>query len=215
MNADELNKILDEHEKWLNSDSGKCANLRGANLYGADLRSADLRCANLYGAILGGADLRGANLYGADLRSADLRCANLYGANLYGADLRSADLGGADLRCANLENVIANEFTAGYWLVCQEEGSFIGWKKCQDNVIVKLLIPEDAKRSSATTRKCRCDKAIVLDVIGAKIGISKFENDFVYRKGETVSVSDFDEDRWNECSAGIHFFITKKEAEVY
>jgi hypothetical protein len=25
----------------------------------------------------------------------------------------------------------------------------------------------------------------------------------------------FDENRWNECSHGIHFFITRKEAEDY
>src|SRR6185437_601233 len=53
-----------------------------------------------------------------------------------------------------------------------EEGAFIGFKKCQGGVIVKLLIPEDAKRSHGTERKCRASKAVVLDVFGAEEGIS-------------------------------------------
>ena len=38
---------------------------------------------------------------------------------------------------------------------------------------------------------------------------------FIYRVGELVSVDDFDEDRWNECSTGIHFFINRQEAVEY
>ena len=136
--------------------------------------------------------------------------ANLSDANLIGANLSDANLSGA-----YLSGVIANEGTSMFWSVCPDEGEFIAWKKCKNNVIVKLLIPEDAKRSSATTRKCRSDKAVVLDVFGAEIGISKHDSKFTYKKGETVSVNNFDEDRWNWCSAGIHFFITRKEAEVY
>lgn len=48
-------------------------------------------------------------------------------------------------------------------LACPSEGSFIGWKVV-DGCLIKLLIPEDAKRSSATTHKCRCDKAKVLEI---------------------------------------------------
>ena len=86
---------------------------------------------------------------------------------------------------------------------------------------MKLEIPEDAKRSSATTRKCRCSKAKVISITGIKSGkeyeeaFSKYNNKFVYRVGETVVPDSFDEDRWNECSHGIHFFITKQEAIDY
>lgn len=105
-----------------------------------------------------------------------------------------------------------------------EEGSFIGYKKCEDvngTFIVKLLIPEDAKRSSATTRKCRCSKAKVLSIISV-IGNehtdsvrSMYDRNFIYKVGKTVEVKDFNEDRWNECSTGIHFFITENEAIFY
>ena len=111
-----------------------------------------------------------------------------------------------------------------YHLACPEEGAFIGFKKCdgaEECVLVKLEIPEDAKRSSATTRKCRCSKAKVISITGIKSGkeyeeaFSKYNNKFVYRVGETVVPDSFDEDRWNECSNGIHFFITKQEAIDY
>ena len=142
-------------------------------------------------------------------------------ADLCGADLREADLRGADLRKANLRNCNYNYLTVGLNLSCPETGSFIGYKKA-DNKIIVLEICEDSKRSSATSRKCRCSKAKVLkieDFNGNVLDISSVPSDydksFVYQVGEIVEVKDFDENRWNECSTGIHFFITKKEAVEY
>ena len=181
------------------------ANLYGANLYGANLREAYLYGANLYGANLREADLREAYLYGANLREADLREANLYGANLYGANLRGADLYGA--KCT--------------YMACPTDGSFIGWKKAS-GYIVKLQIPENARRSSAGGEKCRCDKAFVIEIQnidGTNADIetvcSDHDENFVYAVGATVDVSDFDDDRWNECAPGIHFFIDRRAAVKY
>ena len=186
------------------------ANLRGAVLYGANLRNADLYGANLYGADLCGAVLYGANLYGANLRNADL-----YGADLYGADLRGANLYGADLCGADLRGV------RGAYIACPTDGSFIGWKKAS-GYIVKLQIPEDARRSSAGGEKCRCDKAYVVEIQnadGTKADIdtihSNHDANFVYTVGATVEVSDFDDDRWSECAPGIHFFIDRRAAVEY
>jgi len=174
------------------------ANLRGANLQGAYLPGANLRGANLLGA-----DLRGANLLGADLRYADLQ-----GAYLQGADLRYADLQGAYLRDAkNIPEITEAETRI------LPEGILIGWKKCQNNVIVKVMIPQHAKRSNATGRKCRASEVKVLQVFGAIEGISQHNANVVYRKGETVKCDVWDADRWNECSGGIHFFLTRIEAE--
>ena len=190
-----IKDILEKHKKWLNSeDGGERADLRYADLRYADLRYADLR--------------------DADLRYADLR----------DADLRYADLRDADLRYADLSGAKANECTAMYHLACPEEGAFIGFKKCdgaEECVLVKLEIPKDAKRSSATTRKCRCSKAKVISITGIATGkeydeaFSQRDKRFVYRVGETVVPDNFDEDRWNDCSNGIHFFITKQEAIDY
>ena len=122
-----------------------------------------------------------------------------------------ADLSYADLSYA--ENFV-------FPFACPEKGSFIGWKKCRDNLIVELEICADAKRSSATGRKCRCDKAKVLSVTtpeGAAVdhATSGFDCNFIYHVGDIVSVDNFDDNRWNECAPGIHFFISRQEAVDY
>ena len=216
MDAKELKEIVERHGHWLHEDcdgwEGMRADLRGADLIGADLSGADL-C----GAYLRGAYLCGAYLSRADLSGADLRGAYLCGAYLSGAYLSGANLSGADLREAKIENDILNKYCP---IACPDSGAFVGWKKCRDGAVVKLEILADAKRSSAFGRKCRCSAAKVLeitDVHGELISeaVSCHDSRFVYRVGEIVSVDDFDEDRKNECSTGIHFFITRQEAEDY
>lgn len=132
-----------------------------------------------------------------------------------GADLRGAYLRGADLRGADLRGV------RGAYIACPTDGSFIGWKKAS-GYIVKLQIPEDARRSSAGGERCRCDKAYVVEIQnidGTKADIktvhSNHDANFVYTVGATVAVSDFDGDRWNECAPGIHFFIDRRAAVEY
>ena len=187
----------------------------GANLRGANLRGADLCGANLCEANLCEANLCGANLRGANLRGANLRGANLCEANLCEANLCEANLCGANLCEANLCGA------KGAYMACPTDGSFIGWKKAS-GYIVKLQIPEDARRSSAGGEKCRCDKAYVAEIQntdGTKADIeaihSNRDNNFVYTVGATVEVPDFDDDRWNECVPGIHFFIDRRAAVEY
>ena len=193
------------------------ADLGGADLGGAYLRGAYLLGADLSGAYLRGADLGGAYLRGADLRGADLRGAYLLGAYLSDAYLRGADLSGAYLRGADLRGAEEIPFIP---LACPSDGAFIGWKKVEGK-LVKLEIPEDARRCSATSQKCRCDKAKVLaitDIDGENPIQSIFNNSFsgaTYKVGEMVYPDRFDEDRWNECSNGIHFFINKQDAINY
>lgn len=156
----------------------------------------------------------------ANLSRANLSGANLSWANLSWADLSRADLSGADLSRASYIEKAKNLF---YPIACPESGSFIGWKKARikgsrGECIVKLEIVEDAMRSSATGRKCRCSKATVLEVQGLEgnvleqAAVSDRDKNFHYVPGSVVSVSDFDENRWNECSTGIHFYITREEA---
>ena len=236
MDEQELKNILDKHFKWLRGENGgKRANLFGANLSRADLSGANLSRANLFGANLSRADLSRADLSGANLSGANLSRANLFGANLSGANLSranlfGADLSGADLFGANLSR--ANLFGADYIekaknlfypIACPEIGAFVGWKKARvktsgHECIVKLEITEDAVRSSGTGRKCRCSKATVLEIqdlegiVLEQVAVSDRDENFHYIPGTVVSVSDFDENRWNECSTGIHFYITREEA---
>ena len=188
--TEELQTILDLHQKWLyNSEEGKYAYLRRANLRGANLR--------------------GANLLGADLSFANLRGANLRFANLRGAK--------------NIPEIACERLT-----IVPESGSFIGYKKAYTeanshgvgNVIVELEIAADAKRSNGTGRKCRCSKAKVISITDGMgetfdTAYSKYDYRFKYAVGETVEVADFDDNRWKECAPGIHFFITRAEAENY
>src|SRR5574344_1702985 len=168
------------------------------NLIDADLRDANLICANLIDA-----DLRGADLIDADLESANLICANLRGANLRSANLRSA------------------KKIPYIPLACPSDGVFTAWKKV-NNCLIKLEILEDSKRSSANTNKCRCDKAKVISIVDlsdtnktiTKIINTNYEP-LTYEVGEIAVADKFDEDRWNECSNGIHFFINKQDAINY
>ena len=142
-------------------------------------------------------------------------------ANLSGANLRRANLSGANLSDADLSDANGNESTSMFFSQCPSEGSFIAWKTSGDKII-KLEICSDAKRSSATSLKCRCSKAKVLEIqelSGEKSNVksvsSNYDKSFIYKVGEFVEVNDFDNDRWNECSAGIHFFIDRDMAVAY
>ena len=235
MNKEGLNRILKSHKDWCDGKDGQCADLSGADLRGAgisgsllykvnfsfvnlshtdlsfaNLSQADLSCSNLSGAKLNRANLMGADLRGADLSDSDLSDVCLQGANLAGADLRGA------IFC----NTNHNPSTAFFALQCPEKGSFIGYKAA-GNCLVELLITEDALRSSSTSRKCRCSKAKVLSITDVRTGkkmsqvSSDYDRLFIYRVGEIVESSDFDTERWNACSSGIHFFITSDEAIQY
>ena len=242
MTSKELNKILENHRHWIHRDcedwENMKASLRGVNLSGAylsyvNLRGADLSYANLSGANLINADLIGADLSNTYLRNTDLRGANLGKADLSYADLSNADLrvtclSGADLRGAYLSG--ANLGDAGLSgaknipfvpMACPDTGAFIGYKKAS-GYILKLEILQDARRSSSSSRKCRCDKAKVLeiqnlygDIANVKEVKSNYDKKFIYRLGEIVEEPNFCEDRWDECAEGIHFFINRQEAVEY
>lgn len=239
----ELDEIIDEHQKWIRGLRGQRANLSNCDISGLDMGYANLadgifvnadmssvgltyttlNDAKMSGAILKGANLSFANLFFTDLSRADLSEAILRGAFFYRSVLTSCkfkynkSLQDAIFKDVDLSKICPNVFPLP--MACPDTGAFIGWKKCRDRcgnpVIVKLLIPEDAKRSSATGRKCRCNKAIVLDIEGADVAYSRYDISFVYKIGETIQVDNFEENRFIECAPGIHFFINKQEAIEY
>jgi hypothetical protein len=222
--ADELKEVIRLHALWLaDANGGVRADLSGANLIGANLIGADLNGADLNGADLRGADLSGADLCGADLSGADLNGADLCGANLRGANLRWADLSGANLSRADLSGADLNgakgaDLALAIRMHIPPTGPFWAWKKCHsasDDVIVKLLVPEDARRSHGAERKCRAEFVDVLEVIGAEEGHSDHTPRTIYRAGQRVTADSWDDNRWDTCSHGINFFLTKEEAEAY
>ena len=222
----------------------KYASLNNVNFYKSDLRGVDLRKTSLQHTNLSYADFREATLndtyiFNSNLAHADFGDASFVGAYLSHSNLTGADLRGANLAWAYLKSCVfydtdfrdcnfmyANLRGSAYVpyipFQCPSDGAFIGWKKV-NNVLIKLEIPADAKRSSTTTNKCRCDKAKVLgfyDSLGVnELDITELVNDEYeeckYVKGEMVYPDYFDENRWNECSHGIHFFINKQDAIDY
>ena len=191
-----------------------------ANLEYSDLSNLNLSNANLSYSRLVKSNLSNSNLYNADLCASDLSEVNLFNTNLSNANLHYTYLDFSDLSNAILDNV------KGLNDQCPKTGSFIGWKKCigadKKYYIVKLEVPEDAKRSSSTTMKCRCNRAKVLDIQkfnGTKADInevySEYDKNFKYKVGKTVEVPNFDERYWRECAPGIHFFMNIKDAVNY
>lgn len=195
-----------------------------------------------------------ANLMDAKFRDAHIRKTSFHSSFLFGADFRSVTFSDCDFTesrvsettCWQNSDFNCMEESSKYPhipYVCPEEGSFIAWKKCVIRpehwewnhkpsfddwcrCIVKLMIPEHAKRSSGTGRKCRASEAVVLQIqkLNGEIledehvkydGLvsSIFDLDFLYRVGKTVKPRQgFVNDRWTECAPGIHFFVSRGEA---
>jgi hypothetical protein len=190
------------------------SNLSGSDLRGSNLRDSDLRGSDLRGSDLRGSDLRDSNLSDSNLRGSDLSDSNLSGSNLSGSNLSDSNLRDSDLRGSDLSGSNLSDSNAAK-LSITPEGDLIGWKKCYGKVIVKLLIPATAKRSNATGRKCRAEYVDVLEVIGSLEGVSNHDETTRYIAGQRVTCDSWCEDRWQECAGGIHFFITREEAEEY
>lgn len=195
--------------------------LEESNCSKSVFKNAHLFKANLKGLNCVYVDFQKAYLVLTSLTRIDFSKANFKGANLEGAILSRTDFSGANLEDTNFEKTQVENIYGGHPVVCPESGTFTAWKKAK-NYIIKLEIPAEAKRSSATGRECRCDKARVLaieTVDGAKADIeeisSNYDKTFIYRVGEIVSVEDFDDNRWHNCTKGIHFFVTRQEAVDY
>ncbi len=125
---EELQKILAEHKKWLESKGKEGeqavlektnlkrkklhgANLQHARLDGSDLSGAHLSKANLQNASLGNTILKGTLLWWTELQEANLRFANLQGAVFFKANLQNASLLNANFEEAiltkcNLEDAV-------------------------------------------------------------------------------------------------------------
>jgi len=122
---------------------------------------------------------------------------------LYGADLCEANLRGAknipDEACLITQ-------------IVPEKGAFEAFKKVDKGAIAHLRIPASAKRSNATGRKCRAERVKVLSISDGRKK-AKSARDGIYKVGEYTECHEWCDDRWNECAGGIHFFLTRAEAE--
>ena len=201
------------------------------DLSGRDLSGLKLDWSDLERVCFDGADCTAMSLantrcvdctfVGADLRDADLKGAALRGCDLHDAHIEGADLYEANLEGARLDGITDDENTKFFRLYCPEKGAFIGYKKCFNDLLVQILIPADAKRTSATARSCRCNKAKVLSIksfdgkTAYQDAMSLVDPHFIYRVGWWVEVKNFNEDRWHDSTTGIHYWLTPEEAMAY
>lgn len=161
------------------------------------------------------------NFRQASLRGVDLSHSVFYNCTLEESDISGANFHGASLNDINVDGVIYDDNTSYFKLRCPQEGAFLGYKKLQDDRVAMLLIPAEAKRTSATLNTCRCSMAKVLAIrsfdqrIHYDYGVSTINDDFIYRVGQWVYADSFEENRWIEATHGIHFWMSFEEACGY
>lgn len=196
--------------------------LRRACFYEADCTECSFKYADCTDCDFTSTNLDGAQLSIARFYLSKFTETNLTNAFAYGADFR-----GCDFDDCKFDSIHTDEETTGFFLTCPEKGAFTAFKKAKlyygtERVIVELKVPASALRSSACSRKCRVSKAKVVSITSldgkkkyTQNAYSMYASDFVYKVGKTVEVKNFDKDRWNECSTGIHCFMTREEAVNY
>jgi len=219
----ENNTIKDTLEEAIKCNANlEYANLESANLESANIESANLKYANLKYANLESANLESANLESANLEYANLKFANLESANLKYANLEYVNLESANLEYTNLKYVNLDKKTINKIKhtiqIIPEDGSFIAWKKLYNECLAKIEIPARAKRvCNFKNRKCRASYVKTL-VIWDKNG-KKIKEQYGYRDSNTIykvnritRPDKFDSNPLKDCTNGIHFFVTKREA---
>jgi hypothetical protein len=122
------------------------------------------------------------------------------------------------VKSVNSKVKLENHFGAIIQQVFKTTKKTIVFKKLKDGLIAELVLSKGQICQSENHGKCRTDRGTVLsitDADGKKYleGRSAYDPTFVYTVGAVVSAP-YDE-KIDECSTGIHFFLTREEAERY
>jgi hypothetical protein len=200
------------------SSDFRYSNFRSSDFSSSDFSSSDFSYSNFRSS-----DFRYSDFRYSDFRYSNFRYSNFRSSDFSSSDFSSSDFRYSNFRYSNFNSTHINENTIGLTLACPEEGSFIAYKKAS-GYIVKIRVLEHSLRSSATTLKCRASDVEVLKIENidktipcslTEVKTSYRDSSLVYKVGERIHIADFDTNRWNECSTGIHFFMSRKLAECY
>ena len=201
-------------------DTGERPAFRECEFKDMDLSGADLHNMDFTLSSFQNVNLEYVNLKNSSVENALFDGNSLHGADFQNANMKTAAFRECDMR-AKLDGIQSDHTTQWFRMHCPETGPILGYKKCVNDRVVQLLIPADAKRTSATRPSCRCSKAKVLSIKSFdeteefEEAWSLVDENFVYRKGQWVEVKDFNEDRWMDSTTGIHFWMERKEALSY
>ena len=207
-------------------------NFKGANLFSANFREATAMTCNFRETTLNNSNFDKAvadesDFYGASLRMASFFRTKLWKTNFAWADFSNADLLEADFYKSTLCGAgfgqTRNMPYIPTWLPVE---SFIGWVKVigeTESYIIKIKILNDSKRVRGVGDICRCNKALVLEIQnieGEKLEIEEIEyhdkwGTLVFHVWEVTECEDWYPGRWNDCKAGITFFIDRQSAVLY
>ena len=193
------------NKDFRNADFSKL-DFRNASFDSASFYSASFDSASFDSASFDSASFYSASFDFASFVSARFDSASFYSARFYSASFDKAQVRALLRQYKNITSLAQRP---------PRRGAFTAWKKCNSGVLVKLHIPADAKRSSATGKKCRASHAVVIQVKGAEYGVSQHDNKTEYRIGQTVHCDKWENSRWIECGGGIHFFMSYREASAY
>lgn len=213
------------------------ADISNTNLENALLRYAIFEDTNFDGANLAYAtfflaNIKRCNFSNSSFICTDFSCANIQDTNFVKSNIKHSIFTNANFTYVSfIENTIAetsfeeanlthyfkfdnddNKFRTGKILT----DNIIGYKICEDDegrfVVVTVEIPEGAIVFSINGKKCRTNKAKVIAIDGAR-AFSLYKKYMSYYVGDEFNIKDFD-CRYNiECAEGIHFYLTREEAE--
>ena len=112
-----------------------------------------------------------------------------------------------------------NWFGAEIKQVFKVKKDIVVFKKLKNDLICELLLKKGQVFQSENHSKCRTNKAVVLKIYDRETkeehqtGFSRYDKAFEYKVGKEIN-SKYDK-RIMECSKGIHFYLTRDEAEKY
>lgn len=213
----------------INGSSFRRSNFEKADFYGSSLTDCYFSLANLTGARMAGANLANSNFIEAILDGTDFECSNLSFAIFDHKPSNEYKFGKV------LDRPIIGYKKASKDVITKVNGAVYNLRV---PVIVTLEIPEGAVVLSVNGCKCRTNLARVLDTeylvetdeylrnfipeneeefamlaeVRDRPVRSIYDHEFFYIPGIEIKIKDFDLSYNIECSTGIHFFLTKKEA---
>ena len=231
MNRSSIENIIKNRKDNEIIDMKKIEIDEGTDLSNLDLHNIDFTDSFGENINFSNANLSNSNLTRVRFHHAIFRGTNFSKAILEASDIRYSDFTNADFRGTKFkmafmeksihDSVLVDDTTENFKMTCPETGPFVCYKKCFEDKLVQLLVPADARRSSDTSRMCRCDKAKVLNITNFD-HTEKFTEarslcgrDFYYHVGEYVYEPNYNDDRWLQSTYGIHFFMTEEEAKSY